>query len=78
MQHYKPWSAAPELKTVLKQLQAYGFDFNHVIGTLYTEPSDCIGAHADRMVDIEPATDIVSLSLGDSREFVLIYHKISA
>jgi alkylated DNA repair dioxygenase AlkB len=71
MLHYRPWSALPELKAVLKQLQEDGFDFNHVIGTLYTEPTDCIGAHADEMVDIEPATDIVSLSLGDSREFVL-------
>lgn len=32
---------------------------------------DDIGAHSDRMIDIAPGTDIVSLSLGDAREFVL-------
>jgi alkylated DNA repair dioxygenase AlkB len=56
---------------VLQQLQADEFDFNHIIGALYTEPRGDIGAHADEMVDITPATDIVSLSLGDAREFVL-------
>ena len=71
MLHYKPWSAVPELRKVLKQLQRDGFDFNHVIGTLYSEPKDDIGAHSDKMVDIEPDTNIVSLSLGDAREFVL-------
>lgn len=39
MLHYKSWSAVPELKAVLQQLQRDGFDFNHVIGTLYREPN---------------------------------------
>jgi alkylated DNA repair dioxygenase AlkB len=45
--------------------------FNHIIGTLYTEQKDEIGAHKDKMLDITAGSDIISLSLRDAREFVL-------
>jgi alkylated DNA repair dioxygenase AlkB len=45
--------------------------FNHIIGTLYSDQKDEIGAHHDKMTDIRPGSDIISLSLGDAREFVL-------
>jgi 2OG-Fe(II) oxygenase superfamily len=45
--------------------------FNHIIGTLYVEQKDKIGAHSDKMKDIRAGSDIISLSVGDVREFVL-------
>jgi alkylated DNA repair dioxygenase AlkB len=45
--------------------------FNHIIGTLYVEQKDEIGAHRDKMLDIRKESDIISLSLGDAREFAL-------
>ena len=45
--------------------------FNHIIGTLYVEEKDEIGAHHDKTKDIRAGSDIISLSLGDAREFVL-------
>jgi alkylated DNA repair dioxygenase AlkB len=45
--------------------------FNHIIGTLYVEQKDKIGAHSDKMKDIRADSDIISLSLGAAREFVL-------
>jgi hypothetical protein len=39
--------------------------FNRIRGTLYVEQQDEIGAH------FRPGSDIISLSLGDAREFAL-------
>jgi alkylated DNA repair dioxygenase AlkB len=38
---------------------------------MYVEQKDEIGAHHDKMQDIRPGSDIISVSLGDGREFVL-------
>ena len=43
--------------------------FNHIIGTLYVEQKDEIGAHHDKMKDIREDSNIICLSLGDAREF---------
>jgi alkylated DNA repair dioxygenase AlkB len=63
----------PELKEALQGLNINGKPavFNHIIGTLYVEQKDEIGAHHDKMLDIKTGSDIISLSLGDAREFVL-------
>ena len=45
--------------------------FNHVIGTLYSKETDEIGAHSDKVRDIELGTPILSLSFLDAREFIL-------
>jgi 2OG-Fe(II) oxygenase superfamily len=45
--------------------------FNHIIGTLYVEQNDEIGAHKHKMLDIRGCSNIISLSLGDAKEFVL-------
>lgn len=47
------------------------FNHVHIIGTLYVEQRDEIGAHHDKMKDIREDSNIISLSLGDAREFVL-------
>jgi 2OG-Fe(II) oxygenase superfamily len=62
----------PVLKEALQGICIKGKPavFNHIIGTLYTEQKDEIGAHHDKM-DIRAGSDIISLSLGDVREFVL-------
>ena len=44
---------------------------NHVIGTKYIDPTDCIGKHQDKMRDIAENTPIIIFSLGDERELVL-------
>jgi len=49
----------------------FGFRVNHVIGTQYSTASDFIGPHSDRPSDLCPRSWIVSISLGDQRDFVL-------
>ena len=44
---------------------------NHMIFTKYEQRKDGIGRHRDHKADITPASPIVLLSFGDSREFVL-------
>ena len=63
----------PELKEALEGMRINDEPavFNHIIGTMYTEQQDGIGAHKDKMKDIREGSDIISLSLGDAREFVL-------
>jgi alkylated DNA repair dioxygenase AlkB len=75
MQHYKPFSAIPELSALIDALQAKlqvngaAAHFNHAIGTQYRLEKDNIGYHSDDMTDITRGTPIVSISLGDAREF---------
>lgn len=77
MSFYRSWESLPVLSAFLAKLEATlkwqgrTVDFNHVIATLYEKESDEIGAHQDKMHDIEPDTPILSISLGDGREFVL-------
>jgi alkylated DNA repair dioxygenase AlkB len=70
---YKRWSSMPELKEALQGICIKGKPavFNHIIGTLYVEQKDEIGAQHDKMLDIRTCSDIISLSLGDARESVL-------
>jgi alkylated DNA repair dioxygenase AlkB len=69
---YKRWSTMPELKKALQGMciKSQPSVFNHIIGTLYKEQKDGIGAHKDKMKDIRAGSDIISISLGDAREFV--------
>ena len=70
--HYRPFSAIPAFEALVVQLEKrLGCTFNHAIGTRYSLPTDEIGYHADKMLDIEPDTPIVSLSFLDVREFHL-------
>ena len=73
MKLYERWSSVPELKKALQGMQVNDEPavFNHIIGTLYVEKKDEIGAHHDKTQDIRAGSDIISLSLGDAREFVL-------
>jgi alkylated DNA repair dioxygenase AlkB len=70
---YKRWGSLPELKEALQGMRINDKPavFNHIIGTLYVEEKDEIGAHKDKMKDITAGSDIISLSLGGAREFVL-------
>lgn len=70
---YKRWSSLSMLKEALQGMQINDKPavYSHIIGTLYSEQKDEIGAHHDKMLDIRAGSDIVSLSLGDAREFVL-------
>jgi hypothetical protein len=70
---YKRWGSMPVLKETLQGMEINGTSavFNHIIGTMYVEQKDEIGAHHDKLTDIRPGSDIISLSLGDAREFVL-------
>ena len=70
---YKRWSTVPVLKEALQGMCINDKPtvFNHIIGTLYSDQTDEIGAHHDKMLDIRAGSDIISLSLGDAREFVL-------
>jgi alkylated DNA repair dioxygenase AlkB len=70
---YKRWDSMPVLKEALQSMEINGKSavFNHTIGTMYVEPKDEVGTHHDNMQDIRPGSDILSVSLGDEREFVL-------
>jgi hypothetical protein len=71
MENYKHVSSLPVLQAALEQLiiDDEPLKFNHIIGTMYEHDTDEIGPHSDRVDDIEPDTDIYSLSFGDIREF---------
>jgi alkylated DNA repair dioxygenase AlkB len=70
---YQRWDSMPVLQEALQSMEINGKSavFDHIIGTMYVEPKDEIGAHHDKMQDIRPGSDINSVSLGDGREFVL-------
>jgi alkylated DNA repair dioxygenase AlkB len=69
----KLWDSMPVLKEALQGMEINGKSavFNHIIGTMYVKQKDEIGAHHDKMTDIRPGSNIISLSLGNAREFVL-------
>jgi alkylated DNA repair dioxygenase AlkB len=77
MQHYRPVQCVPLMHDVVQGLQRHlvycgaPVVFNHVIATLYRDGSDEIGLHSDKTQDIRPNTSIVSVSLGEEREFVV-------
>lgn len=55
------------LQTTLKPLG----HFNHVVFHRYIDGADCINFHRDKYMDIAPGSNILSLSLGSSRRFVV-------
>lgn len=50
---------------------ATGVAFNHAVVLLYRDGNDCIGFHKDKMLDLDPDSPIVSVSLGAVRTYVL-------
>ena len=44
--------------------------FNHAVVLLYRGADDCIGFHKDKLLDLDPAAPIVSVSLGAVRTYV--------
>ena len=73
MLNYHRLDEVPVLADLLAAIRVNGqpLVFNHVILTLYEEDADCIGRHHDKLKDITPGSDIVSISLGASRDFEL-------
>ncbi|MCH1929200.1 alpha-ketoglutarate-dependent dioxygenase AlkB [Shewanella sp. A25] len=70
-----PW---PKYLQKLRSKLARDFELlsNGVLVNRYADGQDCMGAHSDDEPEIAPNTDIASLSLGCSRDFV-IKHKHS-
>lgn len=76
MENYKYIEDVEVIDDIVDMMQTCTFDgkpiiINHVIGTKYIDPTDCIGKHQDKMRDIEENTPIIIFSLGDKRELVL-------
>ena len=73
MLNYRSLDGVPGLAAVLAAIgvNRQPLVCDHVILTLYEEQSDCIGRHQESLRDIMPGSDIVSISLGASREFEL-------
>ena len=77
MQHYRPVQRVPLIYDLMQRMERHllcgdrPVSFNHVIATLYRNGNDEIGLHSDKMQDIRPDTPIVSLSMGEQREFVV-------
>ena len=45
--------------------------FNHAVVLCYRDGSDAIGLHKDKMLDLDPAAPIFTISLGASRSWLL-------
>ncbi len=75
MESYRPLQAVPDVQRMANELQQHlTFNdalvvINHAILTRYRDSGDSIGFHSDKMHDITPNSAIISLSLGESREF---------
>jgi alkylated DNA repair dioxygenase AlkB len=75
LQSYRDVRTVPELHNILKALmERLGYKdcavvLNHAILTCYRGADDNIGFHSDKVRDIAKDTPIVSLSLGEIREF---------
>ena len=75
MRSYRDMRTVPSLHKVverIKQELLYNdrpVNINHAILTCYRGADDNIGYHSDKMRDIQRDTPIVSLSLGEEREF---------
>ena len=52
------------------------FTFNSVLITMYDNGSDSLGFHSDNEPEIEPDSDIVTISLGESRTAMFKGHKM--
>lgn len=77
MKSYRPFEAIPEVcafANMLERDMLFNGEpvlINHIIGTKYRDSEDNIGFHSDKVTDIAPGSPIISLSLGETREFHL-------
>jgi alkylated DNA repair dioxygenase AlkB len=75
MRSYRDVRTVPQLHNMVMTLEErlcyFGLhvEINHLILTRYRGADDQIGYHSDKMKDIQRGTPIVSLSLGETREF---------
>jgi alkylated DNA repair dioxygenase AlkB len=75
LQSYRDVRTVPELHAILKALmERLGYKdcavvLNHAILTCYRGADDNIGFHSDKTRDIAVGAPIISLSLGETREF---------
>jgi alkylated DNA repair dioxygenase AlkB len=75
LQSYRDVRTVPELHNILKALmERLGYKdcpvvLNHAILTCYRGADDNIGFHSDKTRDIAVGAPIISLSLGETREF---------
>lgn len=75
MRSYRDVRTVPGLHNIMEALCQHlvyndrGVELNHAILTCYRGADDNIGFHSDKMRDITPNTPIISLSLGEMREF---------
>lgn len=65
-----PWPKYAQ-KLRLKLARDFGLNSNGVLVNYYANGKDCMGAHCDDEPEIAHGSDIASLSLGASRDFVL-------
>jgi hypothetical protein len=74
MRAYRDVRTVPELHNIMELLckrlrfKDRSVALNHIL-TCYRGTDDNIGFHSDKMKDITPETPIISLSLGEKREF---------
>lgn len=61
--------AQPIPQPILKLLENKSFDYNAVFVNWYRDGSDYISAHSDDEKDLIPNSEIVSISLGETRIF---------
>lgn len=47
------------------------WDFNHSVVLFYKDGDDCIGFHKDKTLDLVDGSPVVSISLGNPRQYVL-------
>jgi alkylated DNA repair dioxygenase AlkB len=75
MRAYRDVRTVPQLHNMVETFQErlcyFGLpvEINHLILTRYRGAEDNIGYHSDKMKDIQRGTPIISLSLGEEREF---------
>jgi alkylated DNA repair dioxygenase AlkB len=69
-----PWT--PELKKLKKQIETFSGDsFNSVLANLYRNGKDSNGWHSDNEKELGTHPVIASLSLGETRDFLLKHKK---
>jgi len=63
---------SPAVKRVKEELERQlSMQFNHALIQLYRDGTDCIKEHADKTLDIEKGSKIVTYSIGARRVMVL-------
>ncbi len=69
---FKQRDFTAELQTLLLKIQQQSnITLNSVLANLYRSGSDCMGWHRDNEKSLGPQPQIASLSLGETRRFVL-------